>query len=75
MSDLKLQTQIRHSQEGVQKRSVRHADQLLQLYRGASDCEGLQTGHITCKTSKKLKKKVTINLLHRIKYESASLIS
>lgn len=75
MSDLKLQTQIRHSQEGVQKRSVRHADQLLQLYRGASDCEGLQTGHITRKTSKKLKKKVTINLLHRIKYESASLIS
>lgn len=73
MSDLKLQTQARDSQEGVQKRSVRHADQLLQLYRGASDCEGLQTGHITRKTSKKLKKPAASH--YCIKYESASLIS
>lgn len=64
MSDLKLQTQIRHSQEGVQKRSVRHADQLLQLYRGASDCEGLQAHNP--QNEQKTEKKVTNNLLHRI---------
>lgn len=62
MSDLKLQTQTRHSQEGVQTRSVRHADQSLQYnlgLRGTTDMNNPQNEQQT-------EKKVTNNLLHRI---------